>query len=157
MIKEVDPGLVIMETKTMREHLSIQLFPPRAAAALLGAFGLLALIMATTGLYGTVAFAVSKRTREMGIRLSLGADPGKVVGMVLRGAMGLVMVGGILGLLVSLGLAQVVQGFLYGTSPIDPVAFIGVPLILGGVAALAAFFPARRASRVDPVQALKTE
>jgi len=157
MIQEVDSRLVIMETKTMTEHLSVQLFPPRAAAGLLGAFGFLALILATTGLYGTVAFSVSKRTREMGIRISLGADAGKVVGMVLKGAMGLVVAGGIVGLILSLGLAQVVSGFLYGTSAFDPLTFIGVPAILLGVAALAAFVPARRASRVDPVQALKTE
>jgi len=156
-IQEVDPGLVIMETKTMREHLAIQLFPIRAAAGLLGAFGLLALILATTGLYGTVAFSVSKRTREMGIRLSLGADAAGVVRMVLRGAMGLVITGGVFGLLISAGLGQVVAGFLIGTSGLDPVTFVGVPAILLGVAALAAFLPARRASRVDPVRALKTE
>lgn len=157
MIQDTDSRLVIMESKTMAEHLSIQLFPPRAAAGLLGVFGLLALILATTGLYGTVAFSVSKRTREMGIRLSLGADAGQVVGMVLRGAMGLVMVGGVLGLVLSFGLAKAVSGFLYGTSAFDAVTFIGVPTVLLGVAALAAFLPARRASKVNPVQALKTE
>jgi len=157
VIRDLDSRLVIMETKTMAEHLSVQLFPPRAAAGLLGVFGLLALILATTGLYGTVAFSVSKRTREMGIRISLGADAGKVVGMVLRSAMGLVVVGGSIGLALSLGLAQAVRTFLYGTSAFDPVTFLGVPAILLGVAALAAFVPARRASRVNPVQALKTE
>jgi predicted permease len=157
MIQEVDPGLVIMETKTMEEHLAIQLFPARAAAGLLGVFGLLALILATTGLYGTVAFTVSKRTREMGIRLSLGADARGVVRMVLRGAMGLVITGGILGLILSAGLGQAVAGFLFGTSGLDPVTFFFVPVILFGVAALAAFIPARKASRVNPVQALKAE
>jgi ABC-type antimicrobial peptide transport system permease subunit len=93
----------------------------------------------------------------MGIRLSLGADTGQVVGMVLRGAMGLVAVGGIVGVLLGLGLSQAVSGFLYGMSALDPVTFIGVPAVLFGAAALAAFFPARRASRVNPVQALKSE
>ena len=157
VIRDLDSRLVIMETKTMAEHLSVQLFPPRAAAGLLGVLGLLALILATTGLYGTVAFNVSRRTREMGIRISLGADAGKVVGMVLRSAMGLVVVGGSVGLILSLGLAYAVRSFLYGTSAFDPVTFLGVPAILLGVAALAAFVPARRASRVNPVQALKTE
>ncbi len=156
-IREVDPHLVIMETKTMAEHLSIQLYLPRAAAALLGAFGLLALILATTGLYGTMAFTVSRRTREMGIRLSLGADAGQVVKMVLRGALGLVTIGGVIGLLLTFGLAQALSRFLFGTSPHDPVTFIGVPLILGAVALLAAWIPARRASRVDPVRALRSE
>jgi predicted permease len=157
IIREVDPRIVTMETNTMAEHLSLQLFPPRAAAGLLGAFGLLALILATTGLYGTVAFNVSRRTREMGIRLSLGADATGVVRMVLKGALGLVMVGGIIGLLISAGLAQAVRRFLYGTSVLDPVAFVGVPIILLCVAGVAAWVPARRASRVNPVQALKSE
>jgi ABC-type antimicrobial peptide transport system permease subunit len=93
----------------------------------------------------------------MGIRLSLGADATGVVRMVLKGALGLVMVGGVLGLFISAGLAQAVRGFLYGPSVLDPVAFVGVPMILLCVAGVAAWFPARRASRVNPVQALKSE
>jgi predicted permease len=155
--RETDPRLVVMEAKTMSDHLSIALFPPRMAALLLGVFGALALILASTGLYGTVAFSVARRTREMGIRLSLGADASGVVAMVLRGAMGLVLVGAVIGLLLSLGLAQAVKGFLYGVGATDPVAFIGVPAVLVGVALLAALVPARRASRVNPVHALKSE
>lgn len=155
--RELDPRFVIMESKTVSEHLSIALFPPRMAALLLGVFGALALILASTGLYGTVAFSVSRRTREMGIRLSLGADAGQVVGMVLRGAMGLVGVGAVLGVVLSLGLAQAIRGFLYGVGAMDPVTFLGVPVILATVALVAAFVPARRASRVNPVQALKSE
>ena len=155
--RELDPRLVIMESKTMSEHLSIALFPPRMAALLLGVFGALALILASTGLYGTVAFSVSRRTREVGIRLSLGADAGKVVAMVLRGAMGLVAVGVVIGVALSLGLAQGIRSFLYGIGAMDPVTFIGVPLILGAVALVAALVPARRASRVNPVEALRSE
>jgi predicted permease len=157
MIREVDPRLVIMETKTLPEHLSVQLFPPRAAAALLGAFGLLALILASTGLYGAVAFSVSKRAREMGIRLSMGASAEQVLGMVLRGAMGPVLVGTALGWLLSLGLSQALRGFLYGISAVDPVTFLGVPALLLGVALLAVLVPARKASRVSPVEALRSE
>ena len=83
MVREVDPRLVIMDSKTMTEHLSVMLFPPRMAALLLGVFGLLALVLASTGLYGGVAFTVSRRVREVGIRMSLGADSGTVVKMVL--------------------------------------------------------------------------
>lgn len=155
--RELDPRFVIMESKTMSEHLSIALFAPRMAALLLGVFGALALILASTGLYGTVAFSVSRRTREMGIRLSLGADAGKVVAMVLRGAMGLVGVGVVIGVILSLGLAQAIRGFLYGVGAMDPITFLGVPLILAGVGLFAAFVPARRASKVNPVQALKSE
>ncbi len=103
---------------------------------------------------GIVAFSVSRRTREMGIRISLGADARTVIGMVLRGALALVAVGGVIGLMVTLGLAQLIGGFLYGVSSTDPVTFIGVPLVLGSVAALV---PARRASRVNPVEALRRE
>ena len=157
--RDLDPRFVVMESKTVSDHLSIALFPPKIAAILLGVFGGLALILASTGLYGIVAFSVSRRTREMGIRLSLGADSGQVVLMVLRGAMGLVLVGTVIGLVLSLGLAQLIEagGFLYGIGALDPVTFLGVPLILAGVALVAAFVPARRASRVDPVQALKSE
>ena len=157
LVREVDSRLVLMESKTMSEHLSLALFPPRMAALLLGVFGGLALILATTGLYGTVAYSVSRRNREMGIRMSLGADAGTVVRMVLKGAMGLVAVGAMLGWILSLGLASAIQQFLYGIGAMDPVTFIGVPLVLGGVALFAALVPARRASRVNPVMALKSE
>jgi predicted permease len=157
VIREVDPRVVIMESKTMSGHLSVQLYPARAAAGLLGAFGLLALVLASTGLYGAVAFAVSRRTREMGIRISLGASTKEVIGMVLKGAMGLVALGGTVGLALGVGLARVVSGFLYGIDGLDLVTFIGIPAVLFGAAALAAFLPARRASRVNPVQALRSE
>ena len=157
LVQDIDNRLIIMEAKTMSEHLAITLFPPRMAALLLGVFGALALILATTGLYGTVAYSVSRRSREMGIRLSLGADAGSVVAMVLKGAMTLVAVGAVLGWALSLGLAQTVRVFLYGITALDPATFIGVPLVLGGVAFVAALIPARRASRVNPVTALKTD
>jgi predicted permease len=157
MVRELDSRLVVMDSKTMTEHLSVMLFPPRMAALLLGVFGSLALVLASTGLYGIVAFSVSRRTREMGIRISLGADARTVIGMVLRGALALVAVGGVVGLLLTLGLAQLIGGFLYGVSGTDPVTFIGVPLILGLVATVAALVPARRASLVNPVEALRRE
>jgi predicted permease len=157
LVQEVDSRIIVMEAKTMEEHLAFALFPPRMGALLLGVFGGLALILATTGLYGTVAYSVSRRSREVGIRMSLGADAGSVVNMVLKGAMSLVVVGSILGWAVSLGLAQTVRTFLYGITALDPVTFIGVPIVLGGVALVAALVPARRASRVNPVKALKSE
>jgi ABC-type antimicrobial peptide transport system permease subunit len=157
LVQETDPRLVIMESKTVSEHLAIALFPPRMGALLLGVFGGLALILAVTGLYGTVAFTVARRSREVGIRMSLGADARRVIGMVLRGALALVVVGAVIGLLLSAGLAQLVQVFLYGVSPLDPLTFVAVPVLLAVVALGAAFVPARRASRVDPVRALRSE
>jgi ABC-type antimicrobial peptide transport system permease subunit len=93
----------------------------------------------------------------MGIRMSLGADAAKVVGMVLKGALSLVAVGAGIGLAMSVGLAQLVRGFLYGIGALDPVTFIGVPLFLASVAVVAALVPARRASRINPVEALRSE
>jgi putative ABC transport system permease protein len=146
-----------MDSKTMTEHLSVMLFPPRMAALLLGVFGLLALVLASTGLYGVVAFTVSRRVREVGIRMSLGADSGTVVKMVLKGAMALVLTGAGIGLALTAGLTQLVSQFLYGVSATDPITFIGVPMVLASVALLAAFLPARKASKIDPVEALRSE
>ena len=157
MIREVNPGLMIMDTKTMEENVGVILFPARMAALLLGVFGALALTLATVGLYGVVSYSVSQRTREVGIRLSLGADAGAVMGMVMRNAMSVVAVGGILGLVVAFGLAQLIRHVLYGVGPWDPTTILGVPLLLGCVAAAAALIPARRASRVNPVEALRYE
>ena len=157
VVRETDRRIVIMETKTMEENLSVVLFPSRMAALLLGTFGALALCLATIGLYGVVSFTVSRRTREVGIRMSLGADAAAVIALVLRGAMAVVAVGGLLGLAAAYGLAQLIGQFLVGTDPGDPVTLIGVPLLLGTVAVLAAFIPARRASRVDPVEALRRD
>lgn len=157
MVREVNPSLVIMDALTMEENVGVILFPARMAALLLGVFGMLAMTLATIGLYGAVSFSVAQRTHEMGIRMSLGAKPGSVVAMVLRGAMGVVLIGGGFGLAGAFGFAQLIQAVLFGVGPGDPVTIIGVPLLLGGVAALAAWIPARRASRLNPVQALKYE
>jgi predicted permease len=156
-VRETDPRILIMEAKTMEENVSVVLFPSQMAALLLGTLGVLALCLATIGLYGVVSFSVSRRTRELGIRMSLGADAGAVVALVLRSAMAVVVVGGLLGLAAAYGLAQLIGQFLVGIEPGDPTTLIGVPLLLGTVALLAAFVPARRASRVDPVDALRHE
>ena len=157
MVREVNPSLVIIDALTMEENVGVILFPARMAALLLGVFGVLAMTLATIGLYGVVSYSVAQRTHEMGIRMSLGAQPGSVAAMVLRGAMGVVLIGGAFGLAGAFGFAQLIQAVLFGVGPGDLVTIIGVPLFLGGVAALAAWIPARRASRVNPVQALKYE
>ena len=157
VIREVNPGLVVLETKTMDEHLSVRLFGYRSAAVLLGTLGALALLLSSIGLYGVVSFSVSRRTREMGIRLSLGATRAQVSRMVVARAMGTVVVGGIVGLALAAFLASLVRVFLIGVSPADPATLVGIPLLLGSVALVAALIPARRASRVNPVEALRTE
>ncbi len=157
MIREVDPALMVMETTTMEERIGAILSPGRLAALLLGVFGILALILATVGLYGVVSFSVSQRTREMAVRLSVGATARAVVGTVVGRAMRLVAFGGVVGLAVALGLAQLLRRVFYGVAPVDAVTVVTACLFLAGAGAVAAWIPARRAGRVDPVTALRYE
>ncbi|MGD8321201.1 MAG: ABC transporter permease [Gemmatimonadota bacterium] len=157
ILDEVDPDLVYFEAKTMNEHLALMLFPPRMAAVLLSVFGGLALLLAAIGIYGVVSYAVSRRTREMGIRISLGASVRDVVTMAVGGGMRLVLVGGVIGVALAGGVTWALQGYLYGIGSTDLVTFAAIPVILSGVALVAALVPARRASTVDPVRALRSE
>jgi predicted permease len=157
LLRAMEPDAVIVDSKTMEEHLAVMLIPARLSAFLSTLFGALALALAVIGLYGVVSYAVSQRRREIGIRMSLGATPWSVVRLVVGGGMKLVAVGGIVGLALAFLATRALQGFLFGIAPLDPVAFLAVPTVLGSVALLATFFPAWRASRVDPVQALKAE
>jgi len=157
VIREVNPNFAVMEVRSMEDHLSLLLFPARVAALLLGVFGALALFLAAIGLYGAVNFSVSSQTREIGIRMSLGAKQGTVIGSMMKGAMGVVALGGVLGLAASYAIARVIQGLLFGVSAGDLPTMILVPVLLCGVAFLAAMIPARRATKVNPVEALRTE
>jgi predicted permease len=157
VLDEVDPDLVVMEAKTMNEHLALLLFPPRMAALLLSVFGGLALLLSAIGIYGVVSYAVSKRTRELGIRISLGASASDVVRMAVGGGMRLVVVGGFVGVALAGALTWSISDFLYGISSTDVATFVAIPVLLCGVALLAAFVPARRASAVDPVTALRRD
>jgi predicted permease len=157
-LDEVDPDMVLFEEiKTMNEHLALLLFPPRMAALLLSVFGALALLLAGIGVYGVVSYAVAKRTRELGIRMSLGASAGDVIRMAIGGGMRLVIVGGVVGIVLAAGVTWVASDYLFGISSTDVVTFATIPLLLTGVALFAAWVPARRASRVDPVRALRSE
>ena len=152
--------LVIATSRVRHElepQLSALLFPARLAAVLLGVFGSLALGLACIGLYGVVSYAVSRRTREVGIRMSLGAEARDVVGMVVRGAMGMVLVGAAVGLAVTLGMSRLLDWFLIGIDPHDLTTFVTVPLLLCAVALIAAFVPAGKAARVSPLKALRHE
>jgi predicted lysophospholipase L1 biosynthesis ABC-type transport system permease subunit len=154
---EIAPNMVVMELKTMEEHMGLLLFAPRMAALLLSVFGALALVLAGVGLYGLVSYAVSRRTKEVGIRISLGADAAKVVNMVMGGGMRLVLVGSVIGMALSASVTWLLSGYLYGIGALDLATFFGIPFLLGGVALGAAYVPAKRASRVNPVEALRSE
>ncbi len=154
-IRQVDPNVLIMEQRTMREHLDVTALPVQLGAGALAGFALLALIMASLGLYGSVSYSVSQRVREVGIRLSLGADRGAVIRMLMWGGVRLALIGIGIGLVVGLGFGRLVESTLYGVRALDPVTLLLVPVVLLGVTGLAAFVPARRAGSVDPVKALR--
>jgi len=156
-VREFDRDLIIMSETTMSEHLSFMLFAPRMAALVLGIAGGLALLLSAIGLYGVVSYSVARRTREIGIRMSLGADAGSVRRHVIVGALRLVGIGSVVGLAMAYAGSRLVGRFLYGVSGTDPLTFIGVPLLLASVALVAGYVPAYRASRVDPVEALRSD
>jgi ABC-type antimicrobial peptide transport system permease subunit len=147
----------VFDVKTMDEHLRFALLPARLAASVLGLFGVVALLLAGLGLYGVMSYLVSQRSREMGIRIALGARPGDVVRLVVGQGMRLTVLGAVGGLVAAFGLTRLVSGFLYGISPTDPWTFAAVTLVLAGVALLACLLPARRAAAVDPNVALRFE
>jgi ABC-type antimicrobial peptide transport system permease subunit len=156
-LETMDPSLPIFDLKTMSQHLGIMLFPARLGASLLAAFGLLGLILASVGLYGVVSYSVSKRTREVGVRMAIGAHRGQIQQLVLREGMVLVAVGLALGIGCAVAGSRLLTSLLYGIGATDPAAFLGVTLLLAAVAFVATVIPARRATRVDPMVALRYE
>jgi predicted permease len=152
-----DETLPVSGIRTMSKHLGIALMPARLAGAALGVFGLLGLVLASVGMYGVMSYTVSQRRREIGIRMAVGAATGDVVGLIMKQGLALVIVGAVIGMGGALGASRLLRGILYGASVVDPATFIGVPLLLTAVAALASWLPARRASGVDPLEALRRE
>ncbi len=129
----------------------------RFYTALLGAFAALALVLAAIGIYGVVSYSVTQRTRELGVRMALGADAGATMRLVLGRSMLLVGAGVVVGLLASIAMTRVIGGGLYQVSPLDPAVLIAVSLLIAASALAASFVPARRATRVDPLVALRFE
>jgi predicted permease len=145
------------DVRTMEDRMGASWVEPRFRSVLLGAFAAVALLLAGAGLYGTLAHAIRGRERELGIRMALGADRGQVLAMVVRGGMGLTLGGVGLGLVGSLALSRVLEGFLYSIRPSDPATLLGVALLMVFTGGTACWFPARRATRADPVEALRAE
>lgn len=151
----LDPNVPIFKIATMSEHLSIMLFPARMGAALLAAFGALGLLLAGIGLYGVVASSVARRTREVGIRMSLGAQKSDVLALMVREGMTLTATGLAIGLGLAALASQLLKGLLYGIGTHDPITFLTVALVLGAIALVANLVPAGRAMRVEPNVALR--
>ena len=152
----LEPQLAFIENQTMEAEIGATLFPVRAGAALGTGFGILALLLAGVGLYGVTAFWVSRRTREIGIRMALGASPGAVVGLVLGQGLMRVVVGLVMGIRLAALLTRALSGLLYGVGATDPVAYAATVFLIVAVSTMANIVPARRAARVDPMIALRT-
>lgn len=153
---DVDPDVMVDVTK-FEDNLEIWRVPARIVAGLSGSLGALALLLAGVGVYGVVSYAVSRRTREIGIRMTLGADGRDVMGMILRQSMRPVLIGAAIGIAACAGVSWVLSSILFGISARDPIAFVFVPGFLLGIALLASYVPARRATKVNPVVALRYE
>ncbi len=158
-VREIDPSLPILSLKTFAQHLdsNLQLWIVKAGAALFSIFGALALGLAVVGLYGVKAYSVARRTREIGIRMALGARPGAVLMLIMREGSIMLFSGIFLGLFLAAGTGKILSGILYQVGALDPIAFTAAPLLLAAAALVATWLPARRAAAMNPVEALRYE
>jgi len=156
-VQQIDKNLAFTNAQTVQQILGQGLWAARMGAALLGLFGALAMILASIGIYGVLAYSVAQRTSEIGLRMALGAQPRQVLSLVLRQGMLLALIGAAVGIVVALPVARMAAGLLYGVSATDPLTYVGITLLLMGVALLACYLPARRATRIDPLVALRVD
>ena len=156
-VRSLDPNLPLFDVKTLTEHMRFALFPARVATTVLGAFGFVALILAAIGIYGVTSYAVAQRTREIGIRMALGAQLGDVLKLVLRSGLKLTAAGVGIGLVGAYFLTRLLTSLLNGVSPTDTITFVVVSVVLTVVALAATYIPARRATKVNPLEALRYE
>jgi putative ABC transport system permease protein len=156
-VQSLDKDLPLLHVKTLDEYVDDSIADTRFETILLGLFGTLALVLTAVGLFGVISYSVVQRTREMGIRLALGAEPGAIAGMIVKNGVSLASVGVGIGLAAAFLLTRLMRSLLYGISPSDPTTFLGVPLLLIAMAVLASYIPAHRAAKVDPMVALRYE
>ena len=157
IVSSLDPELPFFQADTLEDHLSFPLLPAKIAASMLGAFGALAMMLAATGVYGMLAYAISRRTREIGIRVAIGATRKNVLALVLRRAAIIVAIASLIGSALALGLGRLFTPVLYGVSPRDPLTFALALALMAGIGLMACLVPTRRALRIDPAIALRDE
>jgi putative ABC transport system permease protein len=157
VFRALDPNVPLFDVRTIAEHLETAVFVQRMVASLLTAFGGLALLLATVGLYGVIAALAAQRTPEIGMRMALGASRGDIVSLILKQGLGMTTAGIAIGLLGAFGLTRVFASLLVGISATDGVSFAATTVLLMLVALAACYLPARRASRIDPLRALRNE
>lgn len=156
-VHKLDPALALFHIRTMDEQISQALFLPRASAELFGLAGLMGLLIAMVGMYGVISFSVARQTKDIGVRVALGAGRGQVLGMVLRQGLTLTLAGAVIGMALALAASRAAASLLYGVSPTDRLTFVAAPLVLIAIAAVACLVPARRAAALDPVRALRCD
>jgi len=156
-LRAVDPTLPTAEFRTLEGVVDRAVSPRRFVVVLLGGFAALALVLASLGIYGVVSYSVSQRTQEIGVRMALGASAANVQLGVLRQTLGLALIGALVGVIGSAIAARLLESLLFGVKPSDAVTFLGMLGVLTAVAAVAGYLPARRASRIDPMSALRSE
>jgi putative ABC transport system permease protein len=156
-VESIDPDLPIYQVRTLASFVAENVAPRQLSVLLLSLFAALALLLAAVGIYGLMSYTVTQRHREIGIRMALGASPRDVLQLVIRHSANLVAFGVVLGVVASVGITRVLSSLLFGVSATDPLTFFGVIVLLAAVALVAGYMPARRASRVDPIVALRYE
>jgi predicted permease len=156
-VAALDENLPPQDLQPLSETVSLASWSARTGAAVLGVFGLLALVLAAIGIYGVMSYSVSRRTREIGLRMAVGAEARDVIKLILKQGIGLTLIGAMIGLMLAVAVTRLLASLLYGVTATDPATFAGVVLFVIGVALLACYLPARRATKVDPMKALRCE
>ena len=157
LLASMNPNLPLVSAQTLEHSIALGLTPQRVAASVAGSLGIVALMLTAIGIYGVTAYTVTRRTREIGIRVALGARTGDVIRMVLSESVALTLIGSAMGVIVAAALSQVLATFLFGIPSLDPVTFVGTPLLFGALGLAACYVPVRRATHIDPTQALRYE
>jgi ABC-type antimicrobial peptide transport system permease subunit len=157
LLASMNPNVPVVNAQTFEEYASLGLIPQRIAASVAGSLGVIGLLLAAIGIYGVTAYMVTSRTREIGIRIALGAQQGRVVRMVLRQGMMLTVIGAAIGLVLSAAASRLLGSLLFGVGPTDPISFAGAAVLFVAIGLAACYAPARRATEIDAMEALRYE